>query len=309
MHIQIELLSILLIFSASSFVVECLRNEFIGECSYYRNPNWIFDWKTFICFDHFRYFGSQITEMKCSNTRFLDDVRSNDWIGTIDFENCQMSRIKFDIFNTYYNLRLLNISSIELQYLPEESFIGAQSLEKILASNNRLIEVIPSQFINAPKLLEIDFSINKIIDIAESAFTGIEELQILNLSHNHIETLHRNTFQELMNLTILDLSFNNIRKIENTTFANLESLEFLSLAHNELLIFEAGIMPEKTNLQKLNLSNNKLLRVALKSFGELNNVELINLCYNQLKEIIFNPMGSRFPHLEIFRLNNNQFNK
>lgn len=278
-----------------------LKNEFISDCSYFNTPKYSTDRITFICSDNFhpiQYF-DPFTSLKCSNFGY----KRRQGAGFMNFQNCQMSRIKYDIFEAFNELHTLDIGSIELQYLSKEFFIGSNSLKQLLASKNRLTEIVTGQFGYARNLIEVDFSYNK---IADCDLTGASSLQILNLSHNHIETLHRNTFHDSLNLKVLDLSFNTINKIENGTFANLSSLETLSLANNKLIIFPLGILPEQTNLKMVDLSNNSLLLIELKSFGSVNSLKILDLSQNNLTMLKFGPMGSRFAHLETLRLNNNQ---
>lgn len=277
------------------------KNEFISDCLYYDTPNYSTDRITFVCSDNIhpiRYF-DMFTSLKCTN---LEHQRRQS-AGFMNFRNCQMSRIKYNIFSAFSELYTLDIGSIELQYLSKDFFIRANYLKRLLASNNRLTEIVAGQFSNAPNLTEVDLSCNK---IAESVLTGARTLQILNLSHNHMETLYRDTFYDSTNLKVLDLSFNTIKKIENGTFANLASLETLSLANNKLTIFPRGAFHEQSNLNMVNLSNNNLLVIELKAFGKMDNLRILDLSQNNLTMVNFNPIGSRFPNLEILRLNNNQ---
>lgn len=282
------------------------KNQFISACLYYDTPSYSTDSITFVCSDHFQYiqYFQPNTNFSCSNFTTIRDQAA----GSIYFYGCQMSRIKYNVCNVFRKLYTLNIESIELQYLPQEFFIGANFLTRLLASNNRLVEIVAGQFTFAPNLTEVDLSCNKINDVAGTAFKGTGFLQTLNLSHNHMETLHRNTFNDSTNLKVLDLSFNAIKKVENETFTNLSSLETLSLANNKLTTFPQGVLQQQMNLNIVNLSNNYLLVIELQVFGNLNNLELLDLSHNKLKKVVFSTMSSRHAHLETFRLNNNQLN-
>lgn len=232
-----------------------VRKEFIGDCLHTDTiqPNVL----TFICFDHFRpinYFEHDHS-IECSNSSLANNTST---VGSVNFAGCQMSRIKYNIFDAVKNLNTLNISAIELQYLPKEFFNGAQNLKNLFASKNRLKDIPESQFIYAIQLTKVDFSFNKINNIARDAFSGVKHLEVLNISHNNINMLTSGSFGPLENLKFLDLSFNRILKIDKLAFVPLTNLEFLSLANNQLSCIEQGALIHKNYLEIVHLNNNKL---------------------------------------------------
>lgn len=232
-----------------------LRKEFIGEC--FNNDTIQPSALTFICFDYFRpfnYFEHDFL-FECSNSSSSYNIST---VGSVSFVGCQMSRIKYKIFDVVKKLNTLNISAIELQYLPKEFFSGAKNLKTLFGSKNRLREIAESQFIYATQLTKVDFSFNKINYIAKDAFSGVKHLEVLNISHNNIDTLLLGSFEPLENLQVLDLSFNKISKIDKLAFVPLTNLEFLSLAYNRLSYIESEALIHKNYLEIIHLNNNQL---------------------------------------------------
>lgn len=331
MQIGIVTIFVLVVWFSNDFSVHSLRNEFIGDCLYYFDMTYKCggcyyyntrkeDIVTFTCRDYFRpinFFESSI--MKCSNTSVSLYNRNT---GTINFQNCQMPRIKYNIFGVYTKLHTLNMTGIELQLLPKDFFTGASQLRTLIASNNRLLEIPASQFSEVPALIDVDYSFNRISEISEEAFEGASVMKKLNLSHNHISPLHPNTLAKLSSITTLDLSFNNIEtfvnlaitvipklqnlslsynKLTNLTIAGMPSLEVLSLSHNYLTNLTIVGM---WNLQFLSLAYNNFTYFELGVLSAMKKLEFLDLSHNFLKRIDFG--ASRLNHLETFYINDNQ---
>lgn len=257
--------------------VDGLRNEFIGDFLYNAETSSI----TFICFDHIypvRYFEHSV-QFKCSN--YSKDLPYSG--RGIHFQNCQMSRIKYNITETFFNLHTFNASSIELQYLPKSTFDGSKELRTFLASNNRLKRISESQFEYAKQLRHADFSYNQINHIDENAFMGAEKLEILNMSHNRMSELLLNTFAPLIQLKTLDMSFNEFVRIQNQVYVKLLSLEHLFLEFNNLTKIEPQALDHMDVLEVLHLNNNHLM--------DLDNLK-----------------GSNFPSLHSLVIVDNNFN-
>lgn len=264
------------------------RNGSIGSCLYESNStDYAKDIVTFQCYDSERpnAIFKQPIFLECSNKRKMFGYT----VGTIRFQNCQMSRIKYNISRIFTGFHTLNISSIELQYLPAIFFAGAKKLTTLIASNNRLLEISSKQFALCPGLTDVDYSFNKINHIEEDGLGGAGTIKKLNLSHNHITTIPANVFANLPNLTTVDLSFNGIQKLLPIMFGDSST--------------DSSITGQ-WNLQYLLLSHNDLTFVDMATFAKQTQLSVLDLSYNFIKRIDFGAL--RFPHIEQFDINDNQ---
>lgn len=309
--------------------VDSLRNESIGSCLYneYR-MNYAENILTFECYNSERTNNlfNRPLYLDCLNLRKLRGYLA----GTILFKNCQMSRIKYNISGTYTNFHTLNISGIELQYLPTNFFAGAQRLTTLIVSNNRLLEIPSLQFSHCPVLKDVDYSFNKISHIEEDAFGGVNVIKKLNLSHNHITTvpskifanllnleivdlshnsidnLHPNNFVNLSSLELVDLSYNDIENLLPNIFVNLSKLETLDLSYNRIKSLQDAAILSQPNLQLLLLSHNNLTLIEMATFAKQKKLSFLDLSFNLLKQIDFRSRSPRMEHLEKFHINGNK---
>lgn len=261
-----------------------LRNEYIGDCRHSYHPT---KTVTFICVDIERK-----TNFYCSELA-----------ETIQFENCQLSLIKFNIPKGFHTL---NLSSIELQSLPNNNFFyGANKLTTLIASNNRLKEIPSMQFSYCPVLKDVDFSVNEISHIEEDAFVGVSTIKKLNLSGNHITTLPSKTFASLWNLEIVDLSNNAIVNLPSHIFANVPTLETLDLSFNCIGNLQDSAIFGQPNLQFILLAHNNLTTIEMATFAKQKKLSSLDLSFNSIKRIDFSARSLRMEHLEKFHINDN----
>lgn len=307
MKIRSILLSVfIVVLFKHSTPVSLLRNEYIGACSYYEHypANLGQDIVTLFCYDSVRknsIFTPQRTILECANKHKNYGYQA----GTILFQSCQMSRIKYNISTAFIRFHTLNISSIELQYLPNDFFTGAKYLKTLIASNNRLLEIPSLQFSQCSQLTDVDYSYNKIHHIEEDAFGGVNTINKLNLSHNHIIELPSKTFANLSQLEIVDLSYNGIENLVPYIFANLSKLHHLDLSFNNLKYFQNDVISSQPNLQFLQLSHNNLTIVEMATFAKHKNLHFLDLSYNSIKRIGFNATP-RMENLEQLHINENK---
>lgn len=279
MKIGIILVFVFFAIFSSRFSVYSFRNEYIGDCIH--EP---FGTITFFCYDHVRPSFKVEEQLKCSNS-----VTSLIYVRRVNLENCQLSRIKYNIWgknhgeNSY--LLTLNISAIELQFLPKDFFIGAKRLTTLIATNNRLLDIPPSQFTYCPKLSEVDYSFNKISHIDKDAFDGDSVIKKFNLSHNHINTLPPNVFGDLSEMEILDLSFNIIENVQSNSFVNLSKLITLDLSFSTIGNLQSNSFVNLYELKTLDLSFNRIVGLFSNTFTNLSNLDTLDLSFNRITNL------------------------
>lgn len=242
------------------------KDRYVGDCIEEINFSKFHTIITFICFPEEReitYFDDSVWSINCS-LQHSDHKIFKFSVDEIRFSNCLMPNIKYKIFNEdYHGIQILNVSNVELEFIPTDFFNSSWSLHTLIAAHNNLTSLQPLQFSYAPKLKNLDLSFNRIRDIEQESFSDTSSIENLNLSRNHIFDIHKNAFDHLHRLIKLDLSNNFINMLENETFATLQTLEYLYLAHNRLSHIEDGTFLNQTELHTLDLSHNFLKTIHL----------------------------------------------
>lgn len=229
---------LILISSAVLFTYASPKNEYVYDCLFYHTGFIdINEIVTFLCDQQHHiitYFQVDI-EKKCSN--HSQTFRTCDYMGTINFQHCQMDHIPYDIFPAYRKLHTLNISSMELETLKMEFFAGANELKTLNVSNNRLKVVQSAQFSYAKQLQSIDLSFNQIHQINDGAFDDRSgQLKTLDLSHNNLSIIESQTFAQLSQLVSLNLSNNRIKSIDfKAILAHSGQIGVMNMKFNELI--------------------------------------------------------------------------
>lgn len=230
-------------------------------------------------------------------------------IGTIVFENCDLTQIPSDLFVLYEKVHTFNMSNLGVESLQASKFNEAISLTNLLASHNKITEIPANLFNQSNNLTEADFSFNKINKIDPDAFSAENHLTNFNLSFNNISELSVQTFQKLAELKQLvlsnnqiteipsllfyktdklieiDLSCNKIRKIDDFAFSGDLNLKKLNLSRNQLTIFHQKIVDSLLNLTHLDLSENQIGILQPGAFESLQNLAYFDLSGNPIKQV------------------------
>lgn len=253
-----------------------------------------------------KYFGENM-DIKCGN-RTKRYKKSN--IIAINFENCSMPRILFDMFERY-PLGILNISHTNLEQFEPEMFERAANLHTLIASHNHIRSIPYILFWRAEHLEYVDFSHNEIervplpaldgarsvvdLNLAKNQITEIDPLLFdscknlvsLNLSRNKIREIRAGTFAGAYKLKGLDLSFNSISTISSYAFENLTALEVLHLSANDLQTLPVDIFVGLPALKHLDLAFTRLITIELGTFSFNQKLKSLDLSCNLLKHFDF----------------------
>lgn len=301
----------ILIFSISNLLLFCcgvssINYQNIGDCNYYDAEYTGACNLTLICIENAEnnnFFEPNIASVCPSSSHNFEKY----WIGTIDFQNCELSKFpNHAIFEIYYNLHTLDVSYLGLTALHSENFINSKNLTKLIASHNNISEISSNLFWESVNLNDVDLSFNKITKIDSDAFPT--HVQILNLNFNQIRELNVQIFQKLLelkhlflthnrivdippflfhssqNLIELDISFNEIGKIEEFAFFGDVNLEKLNLSHNQITEFYKQIVENHSNLKDLDISWNNITEIKSDTLKSLQNLVALDLSGNLFKE-------------------------
>jgi len=106
------------------------------------------------------------------------------------------------------NIVLLDLSSNQLQTLPNNIFDNRGNLQALRLDNNQLQTLPNNIFDNLGKLQWLWFYNNQLQTLPNNIFNNLGNLQWLWLKNNHLQTLPNNIFDKLENLQTLWLDNN-----------------------------------------------------------------------------------------------------
>lgn len=272
-----------LLVASITVTVSCIKYEHISDCLFF-DRGLVFgnDNITFVCGEHNNEHLVIVDSEKfnCSNSLFLI---TNLWIGSINFQNCQMPDVKTRFFKEFINIHSFNISNLELTQLQSDAFREAKNLTRLLVPHNRLVEIPSLLFFNTKKLIQADFSDNIISRVDQMAFVGATGLQMLDLSQNAISKFEVQVFKDLTNLKNLNLSHNKFNAIDARVLPT--NLEVLDLSSNNLKTLAEHTFDKLISLKILNLSFNSIVHINVKTFGYLSNLEHLKMRKMNISDI------------------------
>ena len=224
-------------------------------------------------------------------------------------------------FEKFKTLRVLNVSSNFLKQLPEfcceltslvdldisfnsistlPTKIGQlQSLERLLATNNRLSGSFPETFSQLGNLKEVDIRFNAISSV--EVFSQLPRLEQFMAGHNSISvfegsfpklrTLHLNhnpvthfaVTQSVPSLTTLTLSDAKLAQLQDDLFEKMPNLEKLILDKNHFATLTPYI-GKLRKLEHLSLAKNSLSSLP-PDIGSLQNLRFLDIRENNLKRL------------------------
>ncbi|XP_063705794.1 leucine-rich repeat-containing protein 15-like [Culicoides brevitarsis] len=202
------------------------------------------------------------------------EMRSNQYIRTVIFENSTISELPRTIFQKLPNLENLTMSNVGLiDELHKYSFEKANALIILNLMKNNLTAVEKHTFSEAKKIQIIDLSYNSISKVDVLAFETTN-LRRLTLSQNLLESLPNEIFNKVQNISMIDLSYNKLRDIERHLFINCKKLQNLNLQGNHLKHI-ALTLP--FTVRSLDFSDNRIEDIFIEPIHNRTNIDLREL--------------------------------
>lgn len=163
-------------------------------------------------------------------------------------------------FGLTKKIQTISIRSVNLNIVPDNFFIEAYNVRKILISNNNLTNIFEIPF----TLEELDLSDNPIKEISLEDFSDRPGLKVLKLNNLQIEEVPSFVFEPLHGLEELQLERNiNLTEFSKLAFGTvaLENpddflLEELSLKNSRLTTLDEDLLEPFGQLIKLDLQGN-----------------------------------------------------
>ncbi len=156
--------------------------------------------------EHLRVYKIPVSSINVSEVKA--DHKQLSLIDWYDKSGNELECLMPDVFQSFTNLKQLDLNDHHLKRLPANCFNGLSNLVCLDLSNNQL------------KFLRPDL------------FKGLSNLKHLELKHNYLSTLGSNTFTGLTNLMYLFISDNQLEFIDRDALQPLKSLSFLCLKKN-----------------------------------------------------------------------------
>lgn len=187
--------------------------------------------------------------------------------------NCREDRLGVDYLDVFTDLRVLNISSVNLETIHADDLKHSKYLEQIIVAQNRLTTIPASLFSYTTELTSLDFSYNQIRELDPFLFDVAHKLTTINFSYNSIEMLNKRIFSKLIDLEAIDFSDNKIQTIENPLLIYNKKLKSFNLRNNQIFHFECEFMLTLTDAPMLQISLNTLIDLKTKCANERTHME------------------------------------
>ncbi|XP_030386434.1 leucine-rich repeat-containing G-protein coupled receptor 5 [Scaptodrosophila lebanonensis] len=258
-----------------------------------------------VCDEHDKHLILDLGDPYCTVTGFTvthsqNVVLHNSWSGKnsvmfMKFYDSTLLYLPFHLFETFANLRTLDVSFTGILELTRNTFSSASNLTYLNLSYNNLTSLQTSVFIGANTLMRLDLSYNQISSLSENAFCGLHNLNKLQLGGNRLSELHKDIFKDNAFLESVNLEANELTYVEPEVFSRMRRIKEVILSNNQLLQVHPDTFTEAASLESLLLARNKLYAFQLTNKSIVHQLQLDN---NHLTNLTIN--GTRF-----VRANNN----
>ncbi|KAF5305834.1 hypothetical protein FQR65_LT07573 [Abscondita terminalis] len=248
-------------------------------------------------FSHFDLIEFKNTDIKTIESSAFNSVNTTSLL----WDNCKIQTIETEaFFNFTLNTRVLNFSSLSLEYIKTGAFSGlVGSISKGIFSKNHLKRLHNSTFIGLGTMTELDLSFNSISKIEPGAFSLLPRLRTLTLKSNQLSRLMLNN---MLFLEHLDLSYNFLGTFELI----LPELRYLNL-HGNRLAGVGAVIPKLKTLNFLDLSSNYIKKLNPEELIDLKNLSHLNLNSNDLIAFDADSFLKFLPDLTAIDLSKNNF--
>ncbi len=185
-------------------------------------------------------------------------------LGGKNVEQIKMCLKNKETISAIQKVKSLDLSNLNLTYIPTELFIFT-NLENLSLANNKLIYIQYLQSFTKLKTLNLSYNQLGYLELPEN----LVQLNTLCISNNQLETIAISP--NFVNLVTLDASNNRISCISISK--TLTKLEYINLKNNYL---QSIMIPNSlTNLEKLNLDNNPLHQNLINIPNSIKNITVL----------------------------------
>ncbi|XP_065169735.1 chaoptin [Atheta coriaria] len=199
--------------------------------------------------------------------------------------NSHLGNIPQVLMHKLDNLRVVDLSHINLKTLTSDLFAKNLFLSQIYLNDNELSEIQDGAFFNLKNLTIVDLSRNNINNIRQGAFVNVMNIKELYLSGNELTSFKGEFFNTGTSLEILDISHNQLSYLFPSSFRIHPRLKKIIASHNKFNFFPAELIATLQYLNYVDLSNNALKTIEELDFARLPRLRTLLLGYNHIESI------------------------
>ena len=197
--------------------------------------------------------------------------------------------------DTPTTLKEIVLSENEFVNLPDATFRGLKSLQRLDLARNDLTTVPEGLLQKLPSLQSLSLEMNELTALPEGLFKGSSLLQTFDVSYNQLTLLPAKLFRGLTSLKELRIQKNKLSALPEGAFHGLASLEKLLLTGNLLSTVPKHLFQGLASLQTLSLINNHLTELPECLFQGTASLQSLLLSSNRLSILpkgLFQGLGS-----------------
>lgn len=200
-------------------------------------------------------------------------------IKKLQFVDCFIENIPLEVFHTFPNVEILDVSDSNLERIESYDFqqnklitinaslnhiskLGARivsksnNLEALDLSHNAISRLNPSAFIYNPKFKFLNLSHNQITRLDIKFIAPLRSLQVLKLDHNRIQEISGDFSSIQLNWKELHMQFNLLKTLDPSL---VRSVSILDISSNIISVAEL----QNANMTELRVHSNNLTSLAL----------------------------------------------
>ncbi len=146
-------------------------------------------------------------------------------------KNNSMNTLPKQLFNNFCHLEELDLNSLGLTHLDQDTFSDLTTLKSLNLSNNEL-KTLPAHIFKDLRNLEtLDLRYNKLLCLDTHIFDSLQELKELKLCHNLFSHIPKKLFQNLKNLELLAIEHDNLKEFDLAVLEGLTQLKTVLLSN------------------------------------------------------------------------------
>uniref|UniRef100_H3D921 Si:ch211-237i5.4 n=1 Tax=Tetraodon nigroviridis TaxID=99883 RepID=H3D921_TETNG len=200
---------------------------------------------------------------------------------------------------------LLELGGNNLSRVATRAFAGLWTLRVLVLTSCQIQKVEPQAFFSLSFLEKLDLSWNLLTSLPVDFSAGLSALRELRLQHNSLQQLTGSSLEHLDNIEKLDLSSNQLLWVGSGAFRGLSRLRQLYLHNNRLRAIWICCLAWR---HVLNLSNNNISRIDGEALAPLHSLAILALQGNNLHHLKFRTFVSLHTTATHITLSGNPWN-
>lgn len=183
--------------------------------------------------------------------------RNNALVNRAEISDSNIPFILTQLFTTFPNLAVLQISNGGLTRFQPRAFWDAANLRFMGIRNNQIRTINANAFEGAWNLQTVDIVSCRVASIDEKAFYDLPGLTTLSLSENELQQLPVNLFSSLPTLSSLFLTSNKLESIDGRLLSNNLAMRFIDLENNQINAIGRNFFANLTQINFFNILRNR----------------------------------------------------